>query len=360
MKTGLQEKQMIRVGLVGFGMAGRVFHAPLISSVEGLQLAAVVERNSDKAAERYPGIVTYRSLDELLADKSIDLVVVATPNSTHYQVARQALEAGKNVVVDKPVAVSSNETAQLIELAHLRKLHMIPFYNRRWDSDFRTIQKVLHEHLIGRLVHFESTFDRWRPGRATRAWKDDPDQGGILLDLGTHIADQALTLFGKPEAVGAEVLRERDGEGPNDSFTMRLHYPGFLVTLGANSLSALARPRFHLRGTKGNYWKWGLDLQEEALNKVARITASNWGEEPPANWGALNVDVDGSMVARPVRPAPGDYRLYYAGVRDALLGKAAAPVQPMAAWRVARLLEWAVASAEQHRNVTCDWGEEPR
>lgn len=351
---------MIRVGLVGFGMAGRVFHAPLISSVEGLELAAVVERNSDKAAERYPGILTYRSLDELLADASIGLVVVATPNSTHYQVARHALEAGKSVVVDKPVAVSSQETAQLIELARERKLHLIPFYNRRWDSDFRTIQKVLHERLVGRLVHFESTFDRWRPGRSARAWKDDPDQGGILLDLGTHIADQALALFGNPEAVGAEVMRERDGEGPNDFFTMRLHYPGFLVTLAANSLSSLARPRFHLRGTKGNYWKWGLDLQEEALNKITRITASDWGEEPPAHWGALNVDVDGSMVARPVRPVPGDYRLYYAGVRDALLGKAAPPVQPMAAWRVARLLEWAVASAEQHRNVTCDWSEEPR
>ena len=354
-----QGKQMIRVGLVGFGMAGRVFHAPLISSVEGLELAAVVERSSDKAAERYPGIRTYRSLDELLADASIRLVVVATPNSTHYQVARQALEADKSVVVDKPVATGSQETTQLIELARERRLHVIPFYNRRWDSDFRTIQKVLHEQSIGRLVHFESTFDRWRPGRSTRAWKDDPDQGGILLDLGTHIADQALELFGRPEAVGAEVMRERDGDGPNDSFTMRLHYPGFLVTLGANFLSALARPRFHLRGTMGNYWKWGLDMQEEELNKITRIAASDWGVEPPSKWGALNVDMDGNMVARPVRPVPGDYRLYYAGVRDALLGKGAAPVQPAAAWRVARLLEWAVASAEQRRNITCDWSDEP-
>lgn len=354
-----QGKQMVRVGLVGFGMAGRVFHAPLISSVEGLELAAVVERHSDKAAERYPGITVYRSLAELLADASIGLVVVATPNCTHYQVARQALEAGKSVVVDKPIAVSSQQTAELIAVARERKMHMVPFYNRRWDGDFRTIEKVLHERLIGRLVHFESTFDRWRPGRATRAWKDEPDQGGILLDLGTHIADQALALFGRPEAVGAEVMRERDGDGPNDSFTIRLHYPDFLVTLGANFLSSLARPRFHLRGTAGNYWKWGLDLQEEELNKIARITAPNWGEEPHANWGALNVDVEGGMVARPVRPVPGDYRLYYAGVRDALLGKAAAPVQPVAAWRVARLLEWALASAEQHRNITCDWGEEP-
>ncbi len=354
-----QGKQMVRVGLVGFGMAGRVFHAPLISSVEGLELAAVVERHSDKAAERHPGITVYRSLEELLADASIGLVVVATPNSTHYQVARQALEAGKSVVVDKPVATGSQETMLLIELARERKLHMIPFYNRRWDSDFRTIQKVLHERLIGRLVHFESTFDRWRPGRATRVWKDDPDEGGILLDLGTHIVDQALALFGKPEAVGAEVMRERDGAGPNDSFTIRLHYPDFLVTLEANFLSTLAQPRFHLRGTKGNYWKWGLDLQEEELNKITRITASDWGVEPPTQWGALNVDMDGSMVARPVRPVAGDYRLYYAGVRDALLGKAAAPVQPAAAWRVARLLEWAVDSAEQHRNIPCDWGEEP-
>ena len=155
MRFEAQGKQMIRVGLVGFGMAGRVFHAPLISSVEGLELAAAVERHSDKAAERYPGITVYRSLVELLADDSIGLVVVATPNCTHYQVARQTLEAGKSVVVDKPVATGSQETMLLIDLARERKLHMIPFYNRRWDSDFRTIQKVLHERLIGRLVHFE-------------------------------------------------------------------------------------------------------------------------------------------------------------------------------------------------------------
>lgn len=350
---------MVRVGLVGFGMAGRVFHAPLITSVEGLELAAVVERHSDKAAERYPGITTHRSLDDLLADSSIRLVVVATPNSTHFEVARKALEAGKHVVVDKPVAVSSQQTAELMHLARERKLHMIPFYNRRWDGDFRTIQKMQHEPLLGRLVHFTSYFDRWRPGLSARAWKEDPDEGGILLDLGTHIADQALELFGKPEAVGAEVLRERDGNGPNDSFTIRLHYPAFLVTLGANVLSSLARPRFHLRGTQGNYWKWGLDLQEAELNKVTRITSSHWGEEPEGHWGALNFEADGAMVARPIRPVPGDYRLYYAGVRNAVLGKAAAPVPPVAAWRVARLLEWAVASAEQRRNIPCDWGEEP-
>jgi len=352
---------MIRVGLVGFGMAGRVFHAPLLSSVEGLELAAVVERNTDKAAERYPGITTYRTLEAMLEDRSLGLFVVATPNGTDFQLARQILEAGRNVVVDKPMAVTSAEIAQLMELAAPPGAALIPFHNRRWDSDFQTIQKLLHEGFLGRLAHFKSTMDRWNPGSARRAWKDASDQGGgVLLDLGTHLADQALALFDKPEAVSAEVARERDGEGANDSFTLRLRYPDFWVTLGANYLSSLARPRFHLRGTRGNYWKWGMDPQEAALNKVTHIADPAWGQEPAANWGTLNVDVDGGTVTRPFTPIPGDYRHYYAGVRDVLLGKSPAPVTALAAWRAARLLEWAVESSENRREVVCDWSQEPK
>ena len=352
---------MIRVGLVGFGMAGRVFHAPLISSVEGLELTAVVERSTDNAAQRYPGITTYRSLEAMLADSSLDLFVVATPSGTHFQVARQILEAGKNLVVDKPVAVASAEVAQLIALAKAKSVRLIPFFNRRWDSDFQTIQKLLHESSLGRLVYFESRFYRWSPGSTRRPWKDDPAQGGgQLLDLGTHIGDQALTLFGKPQAVSADVTRERDGEGSNDSFTLRLRYAGFTVVLGANCLSIPPRPRFHLRGNKGNYWKLGVDPQEAALNKVARIEDPAWGKEPPADWGTLHVDADGAMVTRPVQPIFGDYRLYYAGVRDALLGKAPAPVEAVAAWRIARLLEWAAESSEQRREIPCDWSKEPQ
>jgi predicted dehydrogenase len=350
---------MIRVGLVGFGMAGRVFHAPIISSVEGLELAAVVERASDNAAERYPGITTYRTLDQLLADSSIKLVVVATPNATHYEFALQALEAARNVVVDKPAAVSSAQISQLLQLAGGIGIQFIPFHNRRWDSDFRTIQKVLHEKSLGQLVYFESTLDRWRPNPSTRAWKDNPDQGGILLDLGTHLVDQALTLFGLPESLGAEVLRERDGEGANDAFTLRLHYlTGAAVTLSANSLSSLARSRFHLRGTRGNYWKWGIDPQEAALNKIKHIE-SEWGKESPDHWGTLCVDTDGSIVTQPVEPIPGDYRLFYTGVRDALLGNGRPPVAAVDAWRTARVLEWTLESAKTHRDIECDWSAEP-
>jgi predicted dehydrogenase len=351
---------MIRVGLVGFGMGGCVFHAPLIASVEGLELAAVVERKTDHAAQRYPGIATYRSLEAMLADASLDLFVVATPSGTHFEVTRQILEAGKHVVVDKPVAVASTEVAQLIALAKAKNKLLIPFLNRRWDGDFQTIQKLLHENSLGRLVYFESRFDRWSPGSARRPWKDDPAQGGgQLLDLGTHIGDQALMLFGNPEAVSADVTRERDGEGSNDSFTVRLRYSGFTVVLGANCLSTPASPRFHLRGNKGNYWKLCLDPQEAALTKITQIDDPAWGQELPANWGTLHIDVDGAMVTRPIEPIPGDYRLYYAGVRDALLGKAPAPVDAVAAWRIARLLEWAAESSEQRREVPCDWSRQP-
>ncbi|HEX4031263.1 MAG TPA: Gfo/Idh/MocA family oxidoreductase [Terracidiphilus sp.] len=353
---------MIRVGLIGFGLGGRVFHAPLVSSVEGMELAAVLERTTNKAAARYPGLTTHRSLDEMLADSSLDLFIVSTPNGTHFNLAWQILQAGRNVVVDKPAAATSAEIAQLMRLAASKNVLFIPFHNRRWDSDFRTLKKVLHEELLGRLVSYESRMDRWRPVMpADRVWKDDPaSAGGLLLDLGTHLADQALVLLGKPEAVSADLHRERDGAKTNDSFSVRLRYFGFTATLGANCLSLPAGPRFHLRGTHGNYWKSGVDPQEAALGQIARIEDPAWGREPAANYGMLHLGIDGGTVTRPVEALAGDYRLYYAGVRDALLGKTAAPVAAIDAWRVARLLEWAVESSEQREEIVCDWSAEPQ
>ena len=351
---------MIRVGLVGFGMAARVFHAPLISSVEGLELAAVVERNSDTAAARYPGIEVYRSFEAMLADASLGLFVLATPNGTHFPLAKQLLKAGKNVVVDKPMTLTSAEAAELIGLAKKFRVLLAPFQSRRWDSDFLTLQKLLHEGSLGRLVAFESRLDRWRPAPLTeRLWKESAEAGGgKLLDLGPHLVDQALVLFGKPEAVSAEVVREKDGPGVDDAFTIGLRYPGLIVTLGANSLSLPAAPRFHLRGTKGGYVKNGVDPQEAALNKVTHIDDAAWGQEPVANWGVLHVGIEGGSVTRPVPALTGDYRLYYAGIRDALLGKAPAPVTGIDGWRVARVLEWAAESSEKRCEIVCDWSDE--
>ena len=352
---------MLRIGLIGFGLAGRVFHAPLISSVEGLELAAILERASSKAAERYPGIVTYRSLDEMLADTSLDLFVVATPNGTHFDLARRILSAGRNVVVDKPMAITTAQIAELIELAAQKDLFLIPFHNRRWDSDFQTVQKLLHEGVLGRLVEFESRFDRWRPNLPTdRLWKiDSLAGGGALLDLGSHLVDQALVLFGKPLAVSADVRSERSPITANDSFEIRLRYENFIARLGGNNLSLPPSLRFHLRGTSGNYWKNGLDTQEVALAKLTRISDPNWGREPSANWGMLHIGADGCEVARPVESAPGDYRLYYTGLRDALQGKGPAPVAAIDAWRGLRILELALESSEQRREIVCDWSTEP-
>ena len=351
---------MIRVGLVGFGMAGRVFHAPLISSVEGLELAAVVERHSDEAAKRYPGITTYRSVEELVAEPSIDLVVVATPSGSHFEVARQAIEAGRAVVVDKPMSATAPQIRDLIGLARDKGVLLMPFHSRRWDGDFLTVKKLLNDGTLGRLVHLDSRLDRWRPGATRVPWKEDPAAGGgVLLDLGTHLADQALALFGKPLGVSAEVLRERDGEGADDAFTLRLRYEGFRVTLGANSLSSPAAARFTVRGTKGNFVKKGVDPQEAALNKVTRITEPGWGKEPATEWGLLHVDLAGCMVTQPLATLHGDYRGYYMAVRDAMLGKAPAPVTAADAWRAARVLEWAVESTKTRCEMVCDWEDEP-
>ena len=351
---------MIRAGLIGFGLGGRVFHAPLLASVKGIELAAVVERTGDRAAERYPESTTYRTVDAMLADSSIDLVVVTTPNDSHFQFARQAIEAGKHVVVDKPLCVTSAEIAKLMRLAAGKGVMLVPYHNRRWDGDFLTVKKLLAEESLGRLVFFESTIDRWRPDPSARMpWKNDPKQGGQLLDLGTHLVDQPLALFGNPEAVYAEDIRERDGDGANDAFTVRLRYPGLIVVLSANTLSTIERPRFHLRGTKGNYLKRGVDPQEAALSKVARIGEGPWGHEPVSHWGMLAVDVDGGMVTQPVETKTGDYRGFYVGVRDALLGKGPAPVAAVDAWRVARLLEWAAESSEKRREIDCDWSQTP-
>jgi len=263
-------------------------------------------------------------------------------------------------VVDKPMAVRSAEIAELARLARERGVRLFPFHNRRWDGDFLTVQHLLREGSLGRLVHLESRMDRWSPRATRKPWKDDPAQGGgVLLDLGTHLVDQALTLFGKPLAVGAEVLRERDSEGANDAFTIRLRYDGFRVTLGANALSSPPGPRFLIRGTKGNYRKLGVDPQEAALNKITRIADPHWGEEPANAWGQLTFESDGGIVSTPVATIAGDYRRCYAAVRDVLLGTPAGAPTPAEAWPVSRVLEWAHQGSQTGCEVTCDWSGEP-
>lgn len=353
---------MVRVGLVGFGMAGRVFHAPTITAAGGITLAAVVERSTREAEARYPGITTYPSLEAMLADTSLELIVIATPNSSHLPLASQALRAGRHVVVDKPVAITSSEVAVLIEEARSAGRLLIPYQNRRWDNGFRTLQQLLQQQSLGRIAGFESTFDRWRPAlRSTGAWREQAVPGsGILLDLGAHLVDEALQLFGLPIAISADVACERDNAKANDSFTLRLRYAAFIATLSANCLATHSRPHYTVRGTAGGYIKWGLDPQEARLKATGKVEDPGWGEEPESQWGILSKEVDGKLVETPIQPIPGDYRLFYAGVRDAIVQGAPPPVKATDAWYTARALEWSEQSALERREIPCDWSNAPR
>ena len=339
---------MIDVGLVGFGFAGRTFHAPVIAAVEGLRLAAILQRAGSEAEQAYPAARAVRTLDELLAIDSVRLVVIATPNPTHFELARQCLLAGRDVVIDKPFTTTYAEAASLVELASESKRLLSVYQNRRWDGDFRTLQGLLSEGKLGRVVLFESHFDRFRPQLKDNAWRERPEPGsGVLFDLGPHLIDQAMLLFGTPEAIGADVRIERDGATIDDAFDVVLYYPGLRALLRAGSLVSTQTPRFVIQGTQGGYLKYGLDPQEDALKRGETPAGEFWGHEAPERWGTLLVAQGDSFITDKLPTLPGDYRQYYQNVRDAILGAAPLAVTAEQALRVMRALELAHESSRR-------------
>lgn len=363
----------IGVAVIGFGLGGRVFHAPFVSAVPGLRLEAIVQRKGDEAAKAYPfdqtGVRILRSVAEALSDKGVRLVVVSTPNETHFALAKQALEAGKHVVIDKPFSATSEEARELVTLAATKGLKVVPFHNRRWDGDFETVKKLLAEGAVGRLVTFESHFDRFRPLPREGTWKESEDPAnGMLFDLGPHLVDQVLSLFGAPAAITASVRKDRDQTAIEDAFDITLHYPeyqgkGLLAHCRASYMACDAAPRFVLHGTKGSFKKYGLDPQEPALvggAKVPRLGGKDaWLEEKEAAWGVLTVAPSpadpGTLVRREVKTERGDYRGFYANVRDAINGDAEQAVKAEDGFRAVRLLEMARESSAQGRTLAVEF-----
>ncbi len=353
----------IGVAVVGFGLAGRVFHAPFVSAVPGLRLEAIVQRRGDEAARAWPGVRVLRSVEEALADRAVDLVVVATPNETHFEMAMAALAAGKHVVVDKPMAGKAEEARAMMELATAKGVVLVPFHNRRWDGDFLTVQRLLADGVLGRVVTMESHFDRFRPMPRGGTWKEagGPAQG-LLMDLGPHLIDQALVLFGMPEWVEADVRRDREGTEIEDAFDVTLGYDGVRMLCRSTMIAAEPGPRFLLHGTSGSFRKWGLDGQEPALVAGARVprmgTEDVWLEEDEAAWGELVTAADPErpweLSRRRVRTVAGDYRAFYAGVRDAVLGRGPAPVTAEDGWRVLRLIALARESSAAGRRLAVE------
>jgi predicted dehydrogenase len=344
---------MIEVGLVGFGLAGRAFHAPVIHAVPGLHLAAILQRKGNEAAEKYPGVRIVGNLDELLAIEEIRLVVIATPNDTHYEIARQCLEAGRDVVVDKPFATTLEEAKALVQLAKEKGRLITVYQNRRYDGDFQAIRKVVAEGMLGRIVRFETSYDRYRPQLKAGAWRETRRAGsGILFDIAPHLIDHAMVLFGLPEAVTADVRIEREHAAADDAFDIMLHYPHAMrAVLRSSILAAAPRPRFVLLGTGGSFVKQTFDPQENNLRRGYVPADGPWGAEPEENWGVLTVPVGDSFEQRRIPSANCDFRDYYANLRDALLGRAPLAVTPEWSLDVMRILELARESSVQRRTI---------
>lgn len=364
----------IRTAVLGYGFAGRIFHSPFIATVPGLELSTIVQRHGDTAAADYPGTKIVRTVEEAFGDPAIDLIVVGTPNDSHFELAKAALLAGKHVVIDKPFAATSAEARELITLATERGKVLAPFHNRRFDSDFVTLRKVLAEGTLGRVTQVISHYDRYRPVQRAGTWKEAGGAAnGLLFDLGPHLVDQALALYGAPRYITASVRSERDVTKIEDAFDIVLDFVpggkpegarGIRYECHSTMIGAEAAPRFRVHGTHGSFLKYGLDPQEAALLAGARPPVMGspevWLAEPEAAWGTL------ALAPNPAEPTKierhkvasevGDYRHFYASVRDAILGVSPLVIPAEDAYRTVRLLEMALQSSGERRTLEVEFG----
>jgi len=347
---------VLRAGLVGYGFAGQTFHAPVLSSVPRVVLAAVASSNPDKVRADWPDVAVVPDVAALTARDDIDLVVVAAPNAQHHPIARAALEAGKHVVVDKPFTLNAAEARDLVALAQRQGKLLSVYQNRRFDADFLTLKHVLASGEIGRPVFLESHFDRFRPGVRAR-WRESLVPGaGLWVDLGAHLLDQAVQLFGRPDSLQLDTAALRDGAQVEDYFHAVLRYEDasaapLRVVLHATTLAAHAAPRYLLHGTRGSYVKHGVDPQEDALRDGQRPGGEGWGIDPQD--GELVVTAADNWTSRRNVPTrAGNYADYYAAVRDAIRGTGPNPVPPEQAVALMELLDLGTRSAQEGRALS--------
>ncbi|HEX4207744.1 MAG TPA: Gfo/Idh/MocA family oxidoreductase [Ktedonobacteraceae bacterium] len=349
----------LRVVIIGYGLAGSVFHAPLVASTPGMRVAAIVTSDPQRQQQvrrDYPDAALLSSAEEVWRDPArFDLVVIAAVNRAHVPLGIAALEAGLPVVVDKPLAVSVADAERLLAASRHSGKRLTVFQNRRWDGDFLTLRQLLTAGMLGKVVRYESRFERYRPTPKAQAWREsaDPvDAGGLLYDLGSHLIDQALQLFGKPTSVYAELARSRPGAGVDDDTFVALRFGnGVHAHLWMNVVSRIPGQRFRVSGLQGTYEKWGLDPQEDALRTGMRPGDANWGHEPEEHWGQLSTEINGLHFAGRIETVSGAYEQYYALVRDALVTGAPLPVDPGDVVSVLDVLEAAQQSAREGRVV---------
>lgn len=349
---------MIRVGLIGFGLAGQAFHAPMIRGVEGMELACVVERRTNHAKDRYPEVRIARSLEEMLSDKTINLCVVATPNDSHYSYAKACLEAGRDVVVDKPLTPTMAEAEELVRLAAKLGRLITVYQDRRWDGAFRTVRKLVQSGAVGSVAEYEARFDRFRLENKQGAWREQADfpAAGVLWDLGPHLIDGALVLFGEPKAIWASAFAQRKGAKVDDAFDVIMEYPALRATLRARIIAYAPSHHLLVHGTEGSFVKYGMDPQEEILRSPNYPDGLDWGKdwglESEKHWGTLTRVGENP---RKIQTERGDYRGFYANVRDAMEQRAPLDVPPEQFLRTQRALLLSHKSSRERRVV--NWNE---
>jgi predicted dehydrogenase len=343
-------KPKINTALCSFGMSGLLFHAPFIHVHEGFNFYAVWERSKNLADQKYGGVKTYRKLDDLLADGEVELVVVNTPNFTHYDYAKKALLSGKHVIVEKPFTVTGSEGEELIALAKNQNKILSVYQNRRYDSDYKTVKKIIKEGWLGDLVEVEIHFDRYKEVLSPKVHKEIPGPGtGALYDLGSHLIDQALQLFGMPQAVFADIQIIRPVSQVDDYFELLLFYDLLRVRLRSSYLIREALPGYVLHGSKGSFIKHKTDVQENALMAGEIPGTPNWGTEPESEKGLLHTEKEGIIIREYIPSLQGNYMEYYDGIYKAIRNGALVPVAPEEGLNVIRIIEAAFKSSDEKR-----------
>jgi predicted dehydrogenase len=345
----MNDSAPVNVALVGYGFAGKTLHAPLIAAVPGLRLAVVLSSNSEKVKRDLPDVAVASAADEVFSDPGVDLVVIATPNDSHFDLAGRALAAGKHLIVDKPLTTTVAEAVELERLARTAGRLLSVYHCRRWDADFLTVRQLIASGDLGRLVCFESRYDRYRPVVHAR-WRELPGPGsGIWFDLGSHLVDQVLQLFGMPEAVYADLGMQRESARAVDYFHVLLRYGSLRVILHGSNLVAEPARRFEVHGTRASFVKFGMDTQEPALRRGEQPGGPGWGADLMD--GTLTVSEGDAPEIRSVRSIPGDYRAYYEAIRGAIRCGAPNPVTAAEAVAVMKVLELACRSAAERREL---------
>jgi predicted dehydrogenase len=344
--------ERIKTGIASYGLSGRVFHAPFVEANDAFELTAVCERNKNEALKLYPNVQIVRSFEELISIPELELIIVNTPDITHYEYCKAALNAGKNVIVEKPFVFNVSEGEELVELAEKKGLMLTVFQNRRWDSDFLTIQKVLKENKLGRIVEFRSGFQRYKNYIVEGSWKEEQNRHvGIVYNLGPHLVDQAVCLFGKPAGVFAQIRIQRDGSKVDDFFQISLIYKDINVLLTAGLLMKEPSTSFVLHGVNGSFVKCGVDTQEEQLKSGMKPTDAVYGIDRFENQGVLNIEISGQTQRESIPSEPGNYMLFFDNVAFAIRNKVAPAVSPRENLIIIRILEAAFQSHDENKVI---------